>query len=633
MKYIDISFDFVNKLNKRRCYKKAVDFLEESSGFSGRILTLYGLRRTGKTVLMKQLASNFGIDHIYEAEESDTMKDVYDILDKEREKNKPRMIFIDEITNVSDFIEMSALLADDYTTTGTDIIVAGTDSLGLEMAEDDALFDRIYKIPMTYIPFIEHCETLNTTDIDEYIEFGGLMRKGMDSQEAIFDYKSARRYLDSAVAQNISNSLKKSEISRHYNHIRKYTKDDLSLAINKLVEIYNGVVNEKIINKVNFKTIIGSPISDKIRRLTDADEIDRYKKINVDKLREEYSKEINLSCKLSIPATPELVEDIDYTLSVLGLLSTIKSYRITKGINNEWEFYRDKEKYIIQPAIKYYQLTEANRILMENEALAHLMPNEVEELQKGLKSDIYGRITENIILFDTYISLGEVYKPYFRSDKNGEYDMLIWVPEENKHYAFEIKHSEKAVIGYNDKGVYIGQDKHLLNDEFKEGAERCFGIRKGAFVLYNGDAFIAPTETIYLNMVDFLKSVDKTHDINKTIADLTKSLPRKTELDLIDLNPSIHPFPVAMKGVPLECQKNLHQLILLNYNTTQPECIYTKLKRISPKLSNAINKKDVMEVVRGYKSLPACKKMSEEFSTSVAGKEFAQQIKQGILRK
>ena len=629
MKYIDISFDSVNKLNKRRCYKKAVDFLEESSGFSGRILTLYGLRRTGKTVLMKQLASNFGIDHIYEAEESDTMKDVYDILDKEREKNKPRMIFIDEITNVSDFIEMSALLADDYTTTGTDIIVAGTDSLGLEMAEDDALFDRIYKIPMTYIPFIEHCETLNTTDIDEYIEFGGLMRKGMDSQEAIFDYKSARRYLDSAVAQNISNSLKKSEISRHYNYIRKYTKDDLSLAINKLVEIYNGVVNEKIINKVNFKTIIGSPISDKIRRLTDADEIDRYKKINVDKLREEYSKEINLSCKLSIPATPELVEDIDYTLSVLGLLSTIKSYRITKGINNEWEFYRDKEKYIIQPAIKYYQLTEANRILMENEALAHLMPNEVEELQKSLKSDIYGRITENIILFDTYISLGEVYKPYFRSDKNGEYDMLIWVPEENKHYAFEIKHSEKAVIGYNDKGVYIGQDKHLLNDEFKEGAERCFGVRKGAFVLYNGEAFIAPTETIYLNMVDFLKSVDKTHDINKTIADLTKSLPRKTELDLIDPNPNIHRFPVAMLGIPLECQKDLHQLILLNYDTSQPECIYTKLKKACPKFSKDINKVKVMEVFKGYKSLPICKTMSDEFRTSPEGKSYSKQLKHG----
>lgn len=629
MKYIDISFDSVNKLNKRRCYKKAVDFLEESSGFSGRILTLYGLRRTGKTVLMKQLASNFGIDHIYEAEESDTMKDVYDILDKEREKNKPRMIFIDEITNVSDFIEMSALLADDYTTTGTDIIVAGTDSLGLEMAEDDALFDRIYKIPMTYIPFIEHCETLNTTDIDEYIEFGGLMRKGMDSQEAIFDYKSARRYLDSAVAQNISNSLKKSEISRHYNHIRKYTKDDLSLAINKLVEIYNGVVNEKIINKVNFKTIIGSPISDKIRRLTDADEIDRYKKINVDKLREEYSKEINLSCKLSIPATPELVEDIDYTLSVLGLLSTIKSYRITKGINNEWEFYRDKEKYIIQPAIKYYQLTEANRILMENEALAHLMPNEVEELQKSLKSDIYGRITENIILFDTYISLGEVYKPYFRSDKNGEYDMLIWVPEENKHYAFEIKHSEKAVIGYNDKGVYIGQDKHLLNDEFKEGAERCFGVRKGAFVLYNGEAFIAPTETIYLNMVDFLKSVDKTHDINKTIADLTKSLPRKTELDLIDPNPNIHPFPVAMLGIPLECQEDLHRLILLNYDTSQPECIYTKLKKACPKFSKDINKVKVMEVFKGYKSLPICKTMSDEFRTSPEGKSYSKQLKHG----
>ena len=60
--------------------------------------------------------------------------------------------------------------------------------------------------------------------------------------------------------------------------------------------------------------------------------------------------------------------------------------------------------------------------------------------------------------------------------------------------------------------------------------------------------------------------------------------------------------------------------------------ILTKLKRISPKLSNAINKKDVMEVVRGYKSLSSCKKMSEEFSVSTAGKEFAKQIKRGFFQ-
>ncbi len=632
MKRINITYNDINNLNKRRCFQKAIAFLDESQGLSGRVLTLYGLRRTGKTVLMKQLAHKYGIDHIYEAEEKDTMKDVYKVLDEERKNEHPRMIFIDEITNVEDFIEMSALLADDYTTTGTDIIVAGTDSLGLEMAEDDALFDRIYRISMTYIPFIEHCETLNTTNIDEYIEFGGLMRKGMKNQDAITDYSSTRRYLDSAVAQNISNSLKKGDSSRHFNTIRKYTKDDLSLAINKLVEIYNGVINEKIINKINFKSIIGSPISDKIRHAIDDGDKERYKKIDIDKLREEYSNAINLSCKLSIPATPELVEDMDYTLSVLGLLSTIQSYVINKNINNDWEFYRDKEKYIIQPAIKYYQLSEACRILMDNDALASLMPNEIEELQNNLQNDIYGRITENIILFDTSICLNKkqkVYKPYFRSDTNGEYDMIVWLSEENTHYAFEIKHSDKAVIGYNNKGVYIGQDKHLLNKDFQDGAEKCFGACKGRFVLYNGMSFIAPTKTIYLNMVDFLRSVDRTHDIEKSIPVLTKSLPCIEPVDLTDPNPHIHPFPVVMPGIPKECQKNLHQLIMLNYNTTQPERIFTELKKLCSGGPQPIDKTKVMDVFRGYKALPACKKMSAEFCASPDGQAFAKQIKQG----
>ena len=46
----------ISGLNKRNCFDDAARFLDASKGESGKILSLYGLRRTGKTVLMKQLA-------------------------------------------------------------------------------------------------------------------------------------------------------------------------------------------------------------------------------------------------------------------------------------------------------------------------------------------------------------------------------------------------------------------------------------------------------------------------------------------------------------------------------------------------------------------------------------------------
>lgn len=639
MKRVDVSYADIEKFNKRRSFDDAVNFLEESQGRSGRILTLYGLRRTGKTVLMKQLACKYGVDHIYEAEETDTMKDVYNILDKEREENHPKMIFIDEITNAEDFIENSAILSDDYTTNGTDIIVAGTDSLGLDLAEDNALYDRTYKISMTYIPFAEHCELLGSSDIDEYIMYGGLTHKGIKDKEAIKDYLSAKRYLDSAVSNNISVSVRKRLSSTRYYEIAKYTVEDIRASIEKLVELYNGVFDEEIINRTRFKPVIGVPLENQSKLFSGK----KYRKVDTDTLYQEYCDVLNISCTLSKPATAKFVRELDHALSSLGLLSTFETEYLEKN-NTKWErAYVKNEKYIIQPAIKYHQLQEAKRLLTNSEQMREFTKDEIIKIKDNITNIINGDITENIIIFDTMNSLNQgrytdgsekyiVSKVCFDQEIKGEYDMVVYNTEDNSHYAFEIKHSSQAVFGYNNKGKYIGQDKHLVNVFFKEGAEWYLGKCKGNFVLYNGYGFINPLNTIYLNMVDFLKSIDKTHDVEKTIADLTQSLPRKTELDLIDPNPNIHPFPVAMTGIPLECQKNLHQLILLNYNTTQPECIYTKLKRISPKLSNAINKKDVMEVVRGYKSLSSCKKMSEEFSVSTAGKEFAKQIKREFFQ-
>ena len=66
--------DEIFGLNKRYCFDDAIRFLDASKGTSGKILSSYGLRRTGKTDLMKQLALKYGIPYIYEVTPNDTME-------------------------------------------------------------------------------------------------------------------------------------------------------------------------------------------------------------------------------------------------------------------------------------------------------------------------------------------------------------------------------------------------------------------------------------------------------------------------------------------------------------------------------------------------------------------------------
>ena len=624
MKKIEIIGKELSNMNKRRCFNDAVNFLDKSKGVSGRILSLYGLRRTGKTVLMRQLALKYDIPHIYEVEPKDTMDDVKEVLDKEVGRSK--IVFIDEITNANDFIEESAILADYYASIGLDVVIAGTDSLGLYLAEDDELLDRTYRVNMTYISFAEHCEVLGVDTLDEYIEYGGLMKRGMLDNEAIKDYNSARKYLDSAVANNISSSISKTIMSPRYADLERYTKKDLFLAIEKLVEVYNGVFSDKIINKTVFKPIIGMPIKYQMKKLVGKDDIIRYGKINLNELRKEYADIINLTCKLSKPATVEMVDMLDDVLTKINLLSRVETYHFG-NTDGAWELsYRQVEKYVIQPAIKYHQLKEASRLLLESECLDMLSPIERVSLKKQLTNDIYGKITENIVLYDTRRCLDyddfSVCKTYFEGEINGEYDMLIYDCNNDCHYAFEVKHSNKAVVGYNEQGDYVGQDKHLLKDDIKRGIADNFGICKGNFVLYNGEGLVSPRETYYVNISDFLKSLDDTHDIEMTIRELTLNLQIKKETDLIDENPNIYPFPVRMDNIPLECQSDLHRLILLHSGEFASKTIHEKMEKKYPMLMGNIDKQDIKILLDKYKALPSYKSLSAQFKKTAQGRNF-----------
>lgn len=101
---ISINLKELENKKHRFCYNEIKAFIDSNKQENGKILVLYGLRRTGKTTLMQQIITEYKDKseyknkwRYYKLSIQDTMLD----LDKElikAEKEKANLIFIDELT-------------------------------------------------------------------------------------------------------------------------------------------------------------------------------------------------------------------------------------------------------------------------------------------------------------------------------------------------------------------------------------------------------------------------------------------------------------------------------------------------------------------------------------------------------
>ncbi|MBP5602257.1 MAG: AAA family ATPase, partial [Treponema sp.] len=204
---------------KRDCYEKISSYLYGKP--ADKVCLVYGLRRTGKTTLLKQLILDMKEEDrkqtIYiKARVGETIADLNKDIKLAREKGI-KFFLIDEITLLEDFIDNAALLSDVYAVQGLKFVLSGTDSLGFYFAESEELYDRAVTVHTTFIPYKEHARLLVITSIDEYIRYDGTLKAGeldfedaeLNVEEASFrDDETARRYIDTAICKNIQHSLK-----------------------------------------------------------------------------------------------------------------------------------------------------------------------------------------------------------------------------------------------------------------------------------------------------------------------------------------------------------------------------------------------------------------------------------------
>lgn len=470
-----------------------------------KVCVLYGLRRTGKTTLIRQAILNMSDDDREKAAyikitQSDTMSELnFDLKKLNRQGYK--YIFIDEITLMKDFIDSAAILSDIYAAMGMKIVLSGTDSLGFRLAENQELYDRAYNINTTFIPFREYSRLLKKDDIDEYIRYGGTLKAGEtdydNPDDMSFDNEgSARRYVDTAICKNIQHSLEHCEDGRQFRHLYSlYKAGELTNAINRIIED----MNHRFIIDVVTREFKSSDLRFAARNLRL--EKDPEKRTEILDIIDEKSVvkrmmdvlDMKNKSEQKIAVTDDHIAEIKQYLKELDLISECKIVQADLGIS--------PIEYVIftQPGMRYCQAQVLVYSLLQDQVFGLLEGNDQEAVCNKILEDVRGRMLEDIVLLETARTINkrryDIFKLRFDT---GEFDMVIYDREEGVCGIYEVKHSSKC-----DENQY----RHLIDEEKCALTERRFGRIVGKTVLYRGEDFETDDGIAYRNVENYLREL------------------------------------------------------------------------------------------------------------------------------
>ena len=472
-------------LMKRDAFARLEEFIR--SPRSSKVFVIYGLRRTGKTTMIRQ--SVLSLDSVLRSRAAYVKvgkDDTLAALNRDLKRLHARgidLVYIDEVTLLGNFIDNASLFSDIHAAVGMKLVLSGTDSLGFWLASREELYDRVELLHTTFIPFREHARLLGTDDIDEYIEYGGTFKIGerrfghpdARRDEASFrDDESTRFYIDTAIARNIQHSLKGLESGGHFRHLKElYEAGELTDAINRIVEDINHRFVVDVLTRRFMSHDLGSA-ADLLMKILD--------------IKERESRAIGV--------TQAHAKEVREYLLDLDLLTPIET-RTEVGA----PFVRDA---FVQPGLRYAQAQALVFALGRDDGFRRLAGTKAKALVECILDDVRGRMLEDIVLVETRLALPASPNPFdgfgvFKLQfESGEFDMVVCDNAKRKCWLFEIKHSGETAEA---------QTRHLL-DEKKIGFVRDrYGDIVVRRVLYRGTDADLPSGIRYRNVNEYLKNV------------------------------------------------------------------------------------------------------------------------------
>ena len=490
----------VRGYRRRECFQQLYDYVYGDP--QDKVFILYGLRRTGKTTMIRQIFAEMRDTELVKAAfiqitAKDTLADVNRDL-KILEAHGFRYVFLDEGTLMEDFIEGAALFSDVFAACGMKIVLSGTDSLGFLFTEDEQLYDRCVLLHTTFIPYREFETVLGIHGIDEYIRYGGTMSLGgihYNENSTFASKEKTDEYVDTAIARNIQHSLRCYQYEGHFRHLRDlYDKNELTSAINRVVEDINHRFTLEVLTQDWKSHDLGISASNLRRdRENPTDILDRIDLMAVtNSLRK--LLEIRNKAEQTIELDDIHVAEIKEYLDLLDLTREIDVLHLPDVST------KSSRTVIVQPGLRYAQADELIRSLLLDETFSALSLAERTVVQERILTEIKGRMLEDIVLLET--KLTNLKKQVFVLQfPIGEFDMVVFDPEAGSCQIFEIKHSEEAVSQ---------QYRHLVNEEKCAQTEHRYGSITGKFVLYRGKSRVVDGIP-YQNVEEYLRNLGDNH--------------------------------------------------------------------------------------------------------------------------
>lgn len=484
------------KYRKRECIKELREYVFGAG--ADKVFILYGLRRTGKTTMIRQILTElpdaeFKKAAFIQIKSKDTLADVDGDL-RLLEENGYRYVFIDEVTLMEDFVEGAAIFSDIYASSGMKIVLSGTDSLGFAFSKEEQLYDRCILLHTTFIPYREFEEVLGIQGIDEYIRYGGTMSLGgihYNTDATFANLKTAEEYIDTAIAKNIQHSLKMYQYGGHFRQLLDlYERGELTNVINRVVENINHSFTRSVVEST-FKSHDISVTAANLLR-------DRERPINIKAHMDLDAVTLGMMQMLDILNKEEQSIDIND-----AHMAQIKEYLTLLDLVMEIDLeylpevnQKGKVTVITQPGMRYAQADAIVENLLLDAKFQELSAVERQRILERLLGEIRGRMMEDIILLETKIARADkkVFKLQFAV---GEFDMVVYDRKTLTCEIYEVKYSKEQVPE---------QYRHIKNEEKCAMTRHRYGEITGRYVIYRGDS-VKVQGVQYLNVEEYLKSL------------------------------------------------------------------------------------------------------------------------------
>lgn len=276
-----------NTVNRRNCFDEVKTFLDNTDITKQNILSLYGVKRTGKTFLMYQAVQylrdkGVSLDKIAFITISPDKTEALELMQYIAMLVKVyemKYVFIDEITYVKDELSLLTELSDCYFK--VKFILTGTNSAGFLPLFQQYLYGGTLRVSTSYISYNEYIKLVGECSAQEYLRRGGTLQSGTlcaSTREAYLEQcaEVGEEYINTAIIQNLFSTIRQSDyFSDNYSLLSNmYYEDSESLktllfkylgkyveplAVQALTETLN-ICTQDVANAVRFEENLVKPL-------------------------------------------------------------------------------------------------------------------------------------------------------------------------------------------------------------------------------------------------------------------------------------------------------------------------------------------------------------------------------------